>query len=230
MDDYYYDEIDLKEYVDVLRRRWRLAAAVLVLALAGVGLYTWYTPAVYEVSTTLEVGQLRGVLENPTQVVSKVNDSTYLYRLNRSELPFGELTAERPEGTQLVVMRTETSRPGETEAVLADINGMIVFEHGQELDKRRAELEAEIAELETELEFVKNRKAYTESIAPLRLNVTKLKSKLAEGVSTQVIKEPTVSDKPVAPNLKLNLAVAGVLGLFSGVFLAFFFDWWRREF
>lgn len=43
-----------------------------------------------------------------------------------------------------------------------------------------------------------------------------------------VIRSPAAGQQPVAPNRKMNLAVAGVLGLFVGVLLAFFWHWVRR--
>ncbi|MCK8827678.1 Wzz/FepE/Etk N-terminal domain-containing protein [Natroniella acetigena] len=48
-----------------------------------------------------------------------------------------------------------------------------------------------------------------------------LEEKLDAMEEMQVINQPIVSDNPVAPNKKLNLAIAGVLGLMLGVFVAF---------
>ena len=43
-----------------------------------------------------------------------------------------------------------------------------------------------------------------------------------------LIRGPAASATPVGPNRKMNLAVAGVLGLFCGVLLAFFWHWLRK--
>jgi len=37
--------------------------------------------------------------------------------------------------------------------------------------------------------------------------------------------EPTV---PIKPNKKLNILIAGVLGLFVGIFVAFFLEFWQK--
>ena len=67
------------------------------------------------------------------------------------------------------------------------------------------------------------------SIESLNAQINALKASLDEIKPTQVIKSPTVSEKPVKPNKKLNIAIAGILGLFVGVFLAFFQEWWEKS-
>jgi hypothetical protein len=47
--------------------------------------------------------------------------------------------------------------------------------------------------------------------------------------STIVAKVPTISENPIKPNLVLNIIIAGVLGLFIGVFLAFCKEWWEKN-
>ena len=37
--------------------------------------------------------------------------------------------------------------------------------------------------------------------------------------------EPTA---PIKPNRKLNILIAGVLGLFVGIFVAFFLEFWQK--
>jgi len=67
------------------------------------------------------------------------------------------------------------------------------------------------------------------NIESLNAQINALKASLDEIKPTQVIKSPTVSEKPVKPNKKLNIAIAGILGLFVGVFLAFFQEWWEKN-
>ena len=67
------------------------------------------------------------------------------------------------------------------------------------------------------------------SIESLNARINALKASLDEIKPTQVIKSPTVSEKPVKPNKKLNIIIAGILGLFVGVFLAFSQEWWEKS-
>ena len=45
--------------------------------------------------------------------------------------------------------------------------------------------------------------------------------------NVRVVQKPNISFNPVAPKKKLNIAVAGVLGLFLGILLAFFQEYWE---
>jgi uncharacterized protein involved in exopolysaccharide biosynthesis len=47
--------------------------------------------------------------------------------------------------------------------------------------------------------------------------------------SVQVLEKPAASSVPVSPNKKLNIVVAGVLGLMLGVFAAFIADYFRHN-
>ena len=45
--------------------------------------------------------------------------------------------------------------------------------------------------------------------------------------NVRMVQKPEVSFNPVAPKKKLNIAIAGVLGLFLGILLAFFQEYWE---
>ncbi len=45
----------------------------------------------------------------------------------------------------------------------------------------------------------------------------------------EIVIEPVISDKPVRPKKVLNVAIAGTLSLFLGVFLAFLLEWLNRN-
>jgi len=60
-------------------------------------------------------------------------------------------------------------------------------------------------------------------------SIDSLEASLADIRETRVVKAPTVSEEPVKPKKKLNIAIAGVLGLFIGVFMAFGKEWWEKN-
>ncbi len=45
----------------------------------------------------------------------------------------------------------------------------------------------------------------------------------------EIVVEPVVTDKPVRPKKVLNVAIAGIVSLFLGVFLAFLLEWLHRN-
>ncbi len=49
----------------------------------------------------------------------------------------------------------------------------------------------------------------------------------AESTNLEVAKYAFVPETPIKPNKKLNLAIAGVMGLFLGIFIAFFMEFWQ---
>ena len=66
-------------------------------------------------------------------------------------------------------------------------------------------------------------------LVSLEVEEAALKELLSDPPSPLVlIRGPAASSTPVGPNRKMNLAVAGVLGLFCGVLLAFFWHWLRE--
>ena len=67
------------------------------------------------------------------------------------------------------------------------------------------------------------------NIESLNAQINALRASLGEIKPTQAIKSPTVSESPIKPNKKLNIVIAAVLGLFVGVFLAFFQEWWEKS-
>jgi len=68
-----------------------------------------------------------------------------------------------------------------------------------------------------------------ENIENLNAQINALKASLDDIKPTQVIKSPTVSGEPIKPRPLLNIVIAAVLGLFVGVFLAFFQEWWEKS-
>jgi len=49
----------------------------------------------------------------------------------------------------------------------------------------------------------------------------------AESANLEVAKYAHQPQSPIKPNKKLNIAIAGVLGLFMGIFIAFFAEFWQ---
>lgn len=61
----------------------------------------------------------------------------------------------------------------------------------------------------------------------LLLQIELLNKELINFKDTKIVKQPTISKAPIRPRPMLNMIIAGVLGLFIGVFLAFAREWWQ---
>jgi len=80
--------------------------------------------------------------------------------------------------------------------------------------------------LEQKKQEIENR--YLE-INSLENQINSLQGQIEDIRPTQVIESPTVSASPIKPRPLLNIVIAAVLGLFIGVFLAFFQEWWEKS-
>jgi len=86
----------------------------------------------------------------------------------------------------------------------------------KQFDTQIEKLNTEIDKINNEIENVKNDNSF-------------LNERKGRIDYTQLIKEPTSSIGPVSPNKKLNVLIAGVLGLFVFTMLAFFLDYVEKQ-
>jgi capsular polysaccharide biosynthesis protein len=95
----------------------------------------------------------------------------------------------------------------------------------------------EIVVIKTEIEKIKNTiKTVKNEIEKIKntINTKETEIRLLEDKKaridyTQLIKEPTSSLYPVSPRKKLNVMIAGILGLFVFTMLAFFLDYLKKQ-
>jgi len=94
----------------------------------------------------------------------------------------------------------------------------VLFNSQERLELKKQEIEnryLQINSLETQINDFKSK------INSLKLQIENIRP-------TLIIKPPTVSEKPISSRPFLNMAIAGILGLFVGTFLAFGREWWEK--
>jgi len=84
-------------------------------------------------------------------------------------------------------------------------------------------LQKDKEDIEVEINSLRN------SIESLNSAINSLRASLEDIKPTKIIKGPTVSERPVKPRPLLNMAIAGILGLFFGMFWAFCAEWWQKS-
>lgn len=106
-----------------------------------------------------------------------------------------------------------------------------LFDAKEKLENKRKEVEnlyLSINSLERTIEDyniqVNNLEAGKED---LRLRINSLNKFLQEIEPTKIVKRVTISKYPIRPRILLNTAIAAVLGIFLGIFLAFAREWWQ---
>jgi LPS O-antigen subunit length determinant protein (WzzB/FepE family) len=67
------------------------------------------------------------------------------------------------------------------------------------------------------------------AITDYNSEIDSLNTSIEEIRPTKIVKEPTISENPVEPRPLLYMAIAGILGIFIGIFWAFGKEWWEKS-
>ena len=202
--EYYDDEIDLRELILVL---WNYRKLILGIFLASVLIGTVISFAmtpVYQVQAKISLGN---------------------YILN----PENSKPLMTPETAREILLSSDFQE----EAWGSGINaGVLNITHVEKTNILKIILETNDPE---QGESLLNKlishfdKTITEQINMLSESGSLSEKKINSMESMQVLEKPKATSSPVHPNKKLNIAVAGVLGLMVGVFGAFTVDYFRMN-
>jgi uncharacterized protein involved in exopolysaccharide biosynthesis len=69
---------------------------------------------------------------------------------------------------------------------------------------------------------------YENQLTALKNQRNNMKVLLAKADDFKVFDPPVASKYPIAPNIKLNILLAGILSLMLGIFLALFMEYWQQ--
>jgi len=103
----------------------------------------------------------------------------------------------------------------------------------QEIEKTKKKIAAseELSEAERQFQaslllnsLVTERSLYNSLIS----QINSLKTSLNNCQDFKIINYAQLPTAPIKPNKKLNILIAGVLGLFVGIFVAFFLEFWQK--
>lgn len=217
--EYYYEEIDLIDYVKVLMQRKKVFVVIFAaVVLLGMGA-TLLMPRIYKAETLIRTGEDLNGIDLP-QIEAEVESGLY-----------GEgLSAEAVAKAGVLKIKGRSDNPEELVHNLNRVSEEII-EGYQDVGQERSEaLEQEIIALEQELAFLKSR-GYAYGIAELRIRIEDLKRQLElmETTSLEIVRYAEAPENPEKPNVKLNLSVSLVLALFTAIFASFFVHWWEEN-
>jgi len=255
------EEIDLKDYLKIILKRKRLILGIGLTVTLITLLFSFFSPKVYEISTSIEIGKSfegSNPLENPIQVKTKIEEDIY----KETQEKFN-LKVENPKNTNLILTKIESKNPEKEKKILEELNKIILEDHQKKLEtqistlsKKEKIIKTKISSLNREKEAIEERVKILEAIPPqkrtlsekfflsesrekmewkdqkinnLQEELLSLQKQIATLQPTKVIKEPTISKKPIKPNIILNTICALLLGLFGGIFFAFAKEWWKEE-
>ncbi len=196
--------MELKDYIRIIRKRWRIIMAAMLVVLAGAAAATALSPRIYEAQTRLFVSTSGGVdtgallqgsnftqqrVKSYADVITtpKVLDPVIAsLGLNTTAAKLGEqITATVPLDTVLIEVAVASPDPAVAAAV-ADAVG----------------------------------KQFTSTVADLE----SVSSGKSSPVKVSIVSSPTVPTVPISPKPVRNLALGVVLGLLLGLGLALLRD------
>ncbi len=265
----YDDEIDLREYINVVIKWKKLIIGIFLASVIGAAIYSYKMPKIYEINSTLALGSVNGPLignEEAKQIL--LNQNSLLSIIKELGLK-GEpaslkklIKIEDVKDTNLLKIRITSS---DLEKALK-INDAIVkpfIAQGQKLYLQRLSMfnvrlneleleiknaEGDIARTQTLISGLPASTGISQSDVSLRIillqntlpnyesNLTALRNQrsdlrllLESAKDFKVFESPIVPKHPVGPNKKKIVALAGILSLMAGVFLAFCMEFWQKS-
>ncbi|MCK5044597.1 hypothetical protein KAR26_02620 [Candidatus Parcubacteria bacterium] len=199
-------EIDLIDYIKIILKRKLLIFVVFLIFIIIAGVATSSLPRPYKIDTSLEIGKITekiGLVERREVILENPEQ---LAQKIKGDV-YGILAREELNISERDYPEIEVNNPENTDLIVLKIKST-------EVQKAKNILE-EINRLILEEH---------QQIAGKKVEVAGV-----EIESTKVIKPPTISEDPTSPKFLLNIILAGSLGIFMGVFLAFSKEWWDKN-
>ena len=264
------EEIDLREYINVLLKRKGIIILIFLIAVITATLVSYFAISpVYQSSMVFSVAKIEGrPVINITEALEIIKSNVLLDEvINRMDLEetakqlSSQITTENLKSTNFIEISVVTSSPEKAKSIVKNIVEIFIKQNQSEyrekvklIENRLKILEEQIAEFEKnilEIEKTKKKIAATEELSEgerqfqtsllLNSSVTErslyydlsnqannLKASLKSCEDFKIINYAQLPAVPIKPNKKLNILIAGVLGLYIGIFVAFFLEFWQK--
>jgi len=185
------DEINLADYVRVLFKRKRLVLGFFLGAAIVAGVFSFLTPKVYKIDTSLEIGRIEKatqstseqLVENPVQLVGKIEGDVYGVKIREklqiSESEWPEIKAENPKETNLVKKTIESAEPEKAMQILEEGNILISAEHQRKIESQKTLIEEDIKTAEGKIKLTEDDTQRVENkIKPIENDIERIGNKI----------------------------------------------------
>lgn len=277
------EEIDLREYINVLIKRKGVIILIFLIAVITAALVSYFALSpVYQSSVVFSIA----LMDNrpPTTIVAQVENDVPVIKIHealevinsnlildevikRSDLNISSdqlrtrIEVENLKNTNFIKVSVEADSPEKAKKLAENIMKVFIEKNRHKytekiklIEKRVKILEKEIAEFEKSIQEIGNamkkiaalkdlseaeryfqtslllnsssneRNLYNNSI----YQINTLHERLNNCQDFGIISYAQLPTAPIKPNKKLNILIAGVLGLFVGIFVAFFLEFWQK--
>lgn len=213
-----------------VRRIWLFVVLVVLFVVGGVALALLQADQ-FEYVSLYQVAQKSAdePVEEPAKAIA-VMQSQWLpeleatYKAKHSErMPF-EIAFSSPEDTGLIRISSETTqdRAGEVKAVHSELLNLLKNRHGIQIDDERKRIETRISSITRTLDALKQTTEAGQALADVMQKQVQLEGELASLSSGELMMVGRESVERVAPNRKVIVVLASVVGLIFGVAAVFF--------
>lgn len=217
-------EVDLRDYLKLIFAKKWLVLGVLLFVMVMAAVYNIQVPKIYEVSAWLEIGRIKesALIESSARINQKMKIGIY------GSYPYN-ISIFNPDQTDFIQIKIESDKPDGAKKELETISNLILAEHEDKIKLKKEELEKEIKNLETRNNLLKQIGTLEAKIEmeDVNLGIASLKNLLGNIQYTKILKITAISDKSANSKSFLIFVIAGLAGLFFGVFLVFWKKWWE---
>jgi len=198
------EEIELRQYWEVLRKRWVIVMVLPIIAALTSGVISFYViKPVYQASTTLIVGEKAS---DSTKAAAQMLDNNVL------------LANQQLAKTYATIAQSRTVEQN----VIRDLNLSMTVE---ELDKLISITQVKTTEI-LDIQITNTEPVLAASIAnTMAQEFSKTVIEIKKVDSVSIVDKAVTPETPVKPNKKLNILIAFVVGLMASVGLVFLLEY-----
>jgi capsular polysaccharide biosynthesis protein len=273
------EEIDLREYINVLLKRKGIIILIFLIAVFTAALVSYFVLSpIYQSSVSFQVStELTKQKYYPTPstnpyisdiIILLSNDSILKEAAGRINLSYDlnemkrKIKSTNIKDTNIITLTVEDENSKIAMDLADSIIGVFLEKNQSIYDEKRKiaeenlriyveqldDIEKNITEIEkTKLKIIANSQDISDvekhlqtslllnSLATERNSynfliskISSIKEDLMNYKGFKIIDSASEPTAPIKPNKKLNISIAGVLGLFVGVFVAFFLEFWQK--
>ena len=277
------EEIDLREYINVLMKRKGIIILIFLIAVITAALVSYFALSpVYQSSVVFSIALMDNrplstiiaQVENNVPVI-KINEALEVITSNlildevikRSNLNIfsdqlrTRIEVENLKDTNFIKVSVETESAEKAKELAENIVEVFIEKNRNKytdkikliegrikiLEQGITEFEKSIREIENAMKKISASEGLSEAEryfqTSLLLNsssnernlyndliyqINTLQERLNNCQDFGIISYAQLPTAPIGPNKKLNILIAGVLGLFVGIFVAFFLEFWQK--
>jgi len=243
------NEVNLKNYWEVIKKRKKEIIAIFGSVIIVAMIITLLTPRTYVSSSLIKVGKILGPYFRAatsfefqiSQPVENIKTTTKIIKQSTNS----SFEINEAEKEELIEIKGFGETPEKAKKAAEEITALVLtrykdlFNKYTEIQKQEVQrLKTRIKENENYLKMLNPRMSdYLKNLIEIKGQQDELQKELALNQKelnlnfkeSEIISQPVLSSSPFKPNIKLNILVATIIGLFLSVFWAFGKECFREE-